>query len=772
MVTIRIKRMMPLLASSMLLLSLAMPGTAWAEEYRATVLVENHTSASPDSILFDITVDQVDAPNPGMQLDDTATVQAAGDVQWDIPVLWVSDSLQLCTVAREDESYLPVLAFFVPQEYSLEGGEYTVTLSPSLTKLFGGREIISVYDASTGITYILPASLRNLFASHETSKPIAIETEVVHNAEVAAAEASADDRWQTRPQPVEPEENRSQPVEPEENRPQPVEPEEPPAEHPMSLIDVHCSQTARDEFTDEDLEYLLDVIISKLQPQAVELLLEKFPAFRTAAEEGQIGREIGMYAYSGKGDRDGLAEHVNAPSDALVFVSKDAVEIGGQLKFCYLLDINLSSLMKRDERGIPLRNPNTGKLILLRDGANMTAYENALVHELFHAFMDDYNRTGMIGATDLHDIVTDENGNWPSGELAERYRQTVFPQWFIEGTGSAVENVYQYRHSYFDALRTGSMDSDSTEIYSTERILESYLNATDKDGKDLAFALTNASGYDAAGNEIDVTSSRYVSGYLATVYLGELAARHISGSSITQGDDGVTISAEQIRLGLNSILERMHNGETLDHVINDISPVDANGVKCYANTAEFESKFIRGAARQENDGQHWDGDTGSEASLEFVTTYLNYLNTLDAHMTNGHGVNGSILFDFSTDYQSPLDSNKEQTSDYYRIVGSNSYVPSTVGDSEPYQGGGTSRSGNSWNNTTDSGPSGMPSDDEMMADASSTETASELAGGEEPAPEPETVSEHESEPAEPQPEMEQDPTVLPCAAEAPSEDAA
>ena len=762
MVTIRIKRMMPLLASSMLLLSLAMPGTAWAEEYRATVLVENHTSASPDSILFDITVDQVDAPNPGMQLDDTATVQAAGDVQWDIPVLWVSDSLQLCTVAREDESYLPVLAFFVPQKYSLEGGEYTVTLSPSLTKLFGGREIISVYDAATGITYILPASLRDLFAPHETSEPIAIETEVVHNAEVAAAEASADDRWQTRPQPVEP----------EENRPQPVEPEEPPAEHPMSLIDVHCSQTARDEFTDEDLEYLLDVIISKLQPQAVELLLEKFPAFRTAAEEGQIGREIGMYAYSGKGDRDGLAEHVNAPSDALVFVSKDAVEIGGQLKFCYLLYINLSSLMKRDEHGNPLRNPNTGKLILLRDGANMTAYENALVHELFHAFMDDYNRTGMIGATDLHDIVTDENGNWPSGELAERYRQTVFPQWFIEGTGSAVENVYQYRHSYFDALRTGSMDSDSTEIYSTERILESYLNATDKDGKDLAFALTNASGYDAAGNEIDVTSSRYVSGYLATVYLGELAARHISGSSITQGDDGVTISAEQIRLGLNSILERLHAGETLDQVIKDISPVDANGVKYYANTAEFESKFIRGAARQENDGQHWDGDTGAEASLEFVTTYLNYLNGLDAHMTNGRGVNGSILFDFSTDYQSPLNSNKEQNSDYFRIVESNRYTPSTVDGSEPYQGGGTSRSGSPVPNPTDSGPLGMPSDDEMIADASSMEAATELVGNEEPAPEPETVSEYEPEPAEPQPETEQDPTALPCAAEAPDEDAA
>ena len=66
---------------------------------------------------------------------------------------------------------------------------------------------------------------------------------------------------------------------------------------PRTLIEIYCANTARDVLTDEDLEYLIDLILHKLEPQAVELLLKSFPAFRAAADQGQIGTQIGLYIY-------------------------------------------------------------------------------------------------------------------------------------------------------------------------------------------------------------------------------------------------------------------------------------------------------------------------------------------------------------------------------------------------------------------------------------------------------------------------------------------
>lgn len=750
MFTVRIRHMLSLLVSAVLALSLITPIAAWAAEDGSEVFVENHTSGAATITIFDITIDQVDEPKPELPLDDTATAQAAGDIQWEIPVLWVSDSMQIRTYAMSGESYLPVLAFFVPQEYSLEGGEFAVTLSPSLTKLFGGREVISVYNASTGITYILPASLRDLFADQSSNKAreeSAIETEEAQRFSVAPVAEVVSDQ-QPVPQPEQPQ--------------QPDQPQQPSIEdaYGPGLIDIYCAQTARDAFSDEDLEYLLDLILNRLEPQAVELLLDKFPAFRAAADMGQIGREIGMYVYYERGDMDGVPEHEDAPSVGLAFVRKDAVQEGDEVKFCYLLGINLTSLTMKDFLDNPMRDEQTGKLILTRDGSNMTTLENTMVHELFHAFMNDYNRTGMIGATDIRDAVTDREGNLPTDELAQRYWQTAYPLWFVEGTASAVEHVWQYRYTSFDVLRTGSVDSDSTEDFSADKILESYMTAKDKEGNDLAFALNNAGGYDADGNKVDVTASRYTSGYLASVYLGELAARKTTGSSVIQDDSGITISAERIRMGLNSILERMHNGETLDQVINDISPLNEDGTKRYTNTSDFEFKFIRGAAKQEESGGWYcDGDTGAEGSLEFVTTYLKYFNNLDYHtIKSDNGVNGSILFDFTTDYESPLDRSKEATSDFFQIVESNRYVESTVPNEVALSGGGTSRSGTQILVGTSESSAEAPEDEVTVEVTSEAET-----------PEPEMAPEAPAEPevemaSQAEPETEPEPDALPDAA--------
>lgn len=327
--------------------------------------VENHASANGQATVSNISIDGVDAPVVGTALDDTATVSTAEGETWDIPVLWIDNNLQLATLAEQDKTYMPALAFFVPQHLSVQGDSYTVTLSESLTKLFGTLEVISVYDTKTGITYILPATLKDYF----TSAPASTDAPMTSNGsgeEVGASNQTA----------------------------------------ALSWIDIYCAETARNVFTDSDLEYIINLVKNTLEPQAVELLIDRFPAFKEAAEENQIGKEISMYIYYKKGDEDGIDEHESAPN-ALAYVSGDTIERDDEVKYCYLIGIDLDDLTQKDAQGNPVVDATTGKYKILRSGVKVETFNNTIVHELFHAFMDDYNRTGMAGVTDAR-VAADE----------------------------------------------------------------------------------------------------------------------------------------------------------------------------------------------------------------------------------------------------------------------------------------------------------------------------------------------------------------------------
>ena len=641
-------RVLSTVVAFVLVAAFAMPATALAVQ--TEVEVDNHALAGDQPTVSGLVIDDVAAPNPGDTLDNTAKVTSAEGVEWEIPVLWVADNLELATEAQEGRSYLPALVFYLPQGFAIDGSEFKVTLSDSLTELFGGSEVVSVYDAQTGITYILPASLRNFFVSAQQN------TSENQSGNQSSSEAS----------------------------------EAPSGSYVRSLVDIYCSQTARDAFSDEDLEFILDLILNKLEPQAVELLLDSFPAFRAAADQGRIGREIGLYVYYKAGDKDGIAEHEAAPPDALAYVGYNTVIDGDNIKYCYMMAVDLSSLAQLDDDDNPVMNPATGKFVLVREGEAVTTLENTIVHELLHAIMDDYNRTGMLGATDIRNAVTDEEGDFPTKELEDLYNTIHYPRWFIEGTASSVENVYAFRYNMFKMLRAkeGS-ETTFNDIYDVDSLLYNYLNAT-SDKKDLYFDLEFSGGYDENGNEVDSDQSRYVSGYLATLYLSELAAKKGGESAIKEDETTVAISSERLRAGLNSILERMHNGETLDQVVNDLSPVDVNGKKLYSDTNDFEAKFIKGVGSETATGTNYSGD---EASLQFTTTFLNYLVALEKTMGQDEKPNGSILMDFATDLASPLDGTKDSYSDFLQIVESNEMVESTVPNEVALAGGGKSESG-------------------------------------------------------------------------------
>ena len=720
----RFARILSVILGIAMVVPYATPVAAYASQ--EVMHLEDHASPSASTEVSKLTIDDVDAPEPGEELDDTAVVTSAEGEQWDIAVLWVNESLQLATVAEEGHAYLPILAFFLPDTYTVgdvdASGGFEVTLAEDLVKLFMGNEIISIHDASTGITYILPASIRNFFAQSEEQ---AIgETEALPQGDTEAA--TPFDSHVPTASGGEPESELAR------------------------LTSIYCSDTAREAIPFSELETLVNLVKNRLQPQAVNLLIDKFPAFKAAASKNELGKQIGLYIYYKEGDKDGDPSHENTPENALAYVAWNFAKTKKGNTYGYLLALDAASCVTADA---------SGKLVLDLKGSKGTTLENTIVHEMFHAFMDDYNRTGMTGINDIRKAII--GNSTPTKAQNELYIKLHYPRWFIEGTASAVENVYSFRKDSFDALYAATGDYDRG---SNLAILSNYLNGT-VDGAPAYFGLLNSyGGKNDDGSEISTSNSRYVTGYLAVLYLGELAARRSTGSSVKQDDDNLSISSEKIRLGLNSILERMHKGETLDSVIADISPVDENGKKTFVDIDDFENKFIRGAAEPNGENYTYYGEADS---LGFVRTFLFYMDALSKQDRRSLP-NGSILYDFHMDYDTPLDDSKDATSKLYRIIESNTYTNSTVKDSVALAGGGTSDP-----NKILAASSGTSASDEFPLAAKDEAEATEQV-----ATETEQVAEPESTPeaaapaetpvaAEPSPEPEYAPSVTETEAVAP-----
>ena len=656
------------LAAIFLAVVLALQGVTPSVSLAATreVDMNNHTSAAAGAtVIKDIKIDGVDKPVAGLPLDREATVTAANGITWNVPVLWVRDDLVIYngTIAEEGHTYLPTIVFVVPKGYVLAQDVYTVTLSDSLTELFGTQEVISVYEASSGITHILPAPLKDLLARARRTQSAEAATQAASTS-YDDATASDQDEW---------------------------EEEEDYDDDDMTMVELYCANTALDVLSDEDLQWLIELIIDYLEPQAVTLLLNNFPSLREGAAKGEIGREISLYIYYDKGDNDGKLEH-NINFDALAFVSADAFKVDGELKYCYMLGVNTKTLIKRDENGNPIIDPTTQTYILMRDGMDIDTLRNTIVHEIFHALMDDYNRTGMAGAVTLEDMQADENNRYIVPGAGERVRILHFPQWFIEGTASAVENVYQLRYDTFQLLRrhegadgkngTGTLNPEFT----SQLLVDNYVYGNYEDGRFAYFSIDfSEGGKDSNDNTIDTHASRYVTGYLATLYLAELAARHAySGQSSVKVVNGVTtVDSDMLRTGLDLLLKWMHEGSTLDSLINSLSTPKEGGEPRYKDADDFQRLFIKGPAQ----GSGYLGDGDAQA---FVVDFLNYMLYVESKLPEGEHPNGSILFDFADRYTSPIGGPEKTTSPYLQIADSNSAIPSTVKSNTPNIGGGKS----------------------------------------------------------------------------------
>ena len=658
------RRIAAAVLSAVLALGPGLPAIAAAKAN--DVSVDNHASRAGRTV-SGLRLDGVERPKVGAALDDTAEVTSVEGERWEVPVLWVRDDLALSTQAERDRTYLPVVAFFVPDGLGISGDAYTIELSDTLGDLFGTDDVVSVFNPETGVTYILPASLRDLFAP--SRKSAATAPAAAAPATHAASQQATDDAYV------------DDDYDDEEQSADEGEPE-------RTLVEIHCSQTARDAFSDDDLQWLLDYVLNTIQPQAVNYLLDNFPSFRAGAEQGLVGRHIGLYIYFMKGDDDGVLSHKQTAPTTLAYVRDDVDVSGEEPVYRYMMGLNLKDLRLTDDAGKPVTDPTTGNFVLARDGSALETFENTMVHELLHAIMYDYNRVGMAGGTDLSWLVVDENFQFVRPGAGERYRAARFPMWFIEGSASAVENVFQFRYDDFRALRNNSEKG----VFEFKNLLANYVHGVDSGGDLTYFDIRFSEDLrDDEGDPIPSTNAKYVTGYLATVYLSDLMARKQTGhSAIRYNGDSITgVSMADLRGGLDKILAELHAGKTLDQVIAEISPAAA-GAPLYANTADFESKFVKGTIKSSDGDDYYVGD---DASGHFVVDYLNYLDYVSSDPARKSKANGSILVDAEKDIVSPLNGTGVYRSEYMQVVDSNDYVPSTVPNDQAMATGGKTVTG-------------------------------------------------------------------------------
>ena len=420
----------------------------------------------------------------------------------------------------------------------------------------------------------------------------------------------------------------------------------------------------------------------------MNLLLSKFPSFGEAAARGEISTQIGLYIYFEKGDDDGKYEHGTTPN-TVAYALSAASEIDGSPKFCHMLGLDTLALVQKNKAGEPIRDPSTGKFTLLREGTSLTSLQNTIVHELFHAIMADYNRTGMSGTNDLEDIRVDTTGYFVHPDRSSRTALIEYPRWFLEGSATAVENVYQYHYDSFELLRRANYGlGKPNRLYDTNTLFNNYAYGMKDKNTFAYFDLEYHNTYtDDAGNNINTNYSRYTSGYLATLYLSDLAARHINDgeSAIRVGDDGTTtVDATRLRMGLDSLMRWMHEGQTMDELVNSLSPTDDNNQLIYKNTDDLTKKFIKG--EKNGEGEY----VGDEESLAFTVAYLNNLRKIEEELPKEDDPNGSILQDFDVNYQSMLDPNQEATAPVLAIAESNGLVESSVASDQAAIGGGKS----------------------------------------------------------------------------------
>ena len=650
----------------------------------------NVADSAVKRIVSNLRVTNLEAPKAGQKLDLYATVLSDDGSYWQIPVVWVDDTGNVSYICLPGKNYRPVFAYFVPKNVvianDLGSNSYSIKLPEFLDGIIDASNVLMVSSQAYGITFITTGDIANLISTSADGTgngPRQMLSAIVSNSQIRSFFASPDNsnikdfnayiEALKKSQEAQTADNASQnstnsdgqtkrPVDPsgksgdsgdksEEGGgsggggdiPTPVE---------KDYVKLHCSEKAITALGHDNLQKLCDLIINIIEPQAIYQLSKGFSAYASAEKENLIGKEIGLYIYdSNVDDTKGL------PEGSCAYVSATYLDNDNKT-FGYYIGVDAKTLYTEDSDGNYALNED-----------ELESLNNTIIHELMHAYMFDYTRTGMVG------IVLEDSEYKPD--------DNEFPEWFSEGIASAVDNIYTTDAELFDEMmvdldeseesddESEADDSTETKRYTKESLLEYYTHYYSDSAGGASIDTTNK--YYSKDNNL---ASAYVSGYLAVMYLGALANDYMneelenSDSAIelvVENDDGYYYNSEAIRNGLNYILEELHSGKPLDAVISTIS--DGK----YAETADFQDAFLS-----------VDDEGNYDESFDFCVGVLNYLDyaTQEFQKDDSNArANGSILLAFDTEAKSPIEDKLPDdigAQQVFVINDSKTYVTSTV----------------------------------------------------------------------------------------------
>ncbi len=375
----------------------------------------------------------------------------------------------------------------------------------------------------------------------------------------------------------------------------------------------------------EELEDLLDTLVNRIQPRAVQLLMDRIPAFRDAGPDA-FSKATAFLLYYSMDDMTGL---VTASYER-------GTEIG------YQMALSLENIPSEYDREDELEHidPNDlGDLFL-----------STVVHENMHLIMYDFNRPLMDGYNGVP-VAWDEAYNATYsipgyGDLTAAERQALLdaamaPKWFKEGIATAMGGYYD---SYTEYYHASARETPDGYVYDPDRVQETF-----------------ADWYGSLDSAGAGSRSEYIYGSLAVIYLGEMALRHEGDTAVVRDEGGAvtSIDSEALRSGISKLLQDTHDGTTLDQVISEIS----GGV--FMDTQDFGRRFIAG------------DENGPDApSAQFTADLLNYLEQVSVEQ--GSPVNGSVLVDFTESIYDRLKDDDAPESELYGFVGLDGYVRSDV----------------------------------------------------------------------------------------------
>ena len=677
------------------------------------------------TLLTELVLSDLDEPEAEKTYDKIATVTSHEKVSWEVPVYWIDPNGKPADQPVRGQECLPLIVFYVPDGYTSDG---LLELTPYLSDVFrkaGG--VLSVVDPALGVTYITahtkdsddpePAVSKNMntgstddrtgnFAedSRPQEPPAANEPEAPETVPPSEEPKQSDDSGKTdEPKEPEAEPPVDEPEEPDlyvefaekyrENRYRDVPwDEELEAFGGLDQIDlvrlvrtcgyaesgtftatlsssfekylkysdlIDAIKSARKEVArqiyeeadpylkahtsdanlvassnQENLGQFFHILIDNIIPQAIQLLKENFPAF-SAADDKSFSKELGLDIVYQENDAGAFQETSFEYSDDYY------------IHFTVCIDAYKNSTGAGREY----------TFALTEDEYRTPYLKQVILHELMHVFMSDYNRNSEMQFVKIRET---ENGTLsipgigevdPSDQTA-LYDLIANPQWFSEGVASLCGTPFAEYDWFYSYLR-----EDKEEPYTASGLYEfSQENGLTMDSTDHSNYHSNS------------MYNSYVFGPLAAMYMGELYNRKTTGTStvLTDPDGSVSVDTIAVRNGISAVMERMHNGETMDSVIADIS--DGK----YSDTQDLCRKYF------DMDGPNMD-------SLDFAANVLNYVDALSKE--NGEPSRASILRPFDENILDSIDLTKTVSTDIYVIQDGTGFVKSTVPNEIAYRTG-------------------------------------------------------------------------------------